>query len=64
MEQRELEGGRRTLERKWRIILHARSNADPTRAGAETIGAVKQGELEEATPLKEVMQHLETRRRQ
>lgn len=33
-EQHELEGERKSLERKWRIILHVRSNTDPTRAGA------------------------------
>lgn len=53
--QRELEGGRKTLGRKWRIILDVRSNTDPTRAGAEVRRAAKQEELEGAAPLKEVM---------
>lgn len=51
-EQHELEGERKTPERKWRIILHVRSNTDPTRAGAEVRRAVKQEELEEAAPIK------------
>lgn len=39
-EQRELDRGTKTLEKKGRITLHVRSNADPRRAGADEKRAV------------------------